>query len=247
MFLSRSRKKWLLDQAVRLTRIPATRLVVLNRVESEQETPVLGTHFGGRPYFEAGESWPTWGPESRPYDVVCQIDITKCPVHPEVPFSLMTVFFSWAAYEAGDVGAECIIKTYDRPSADRAVHIPRPPAAEGTDYRIHPCQVALKEDHTYPQTFEGSQEVRSLAETFRSPQRAYEASLRRVSGNGFYSRVGGHPWIVQSDAILFETTFLGMVDYEVPANNCIADASPIILVLDPSDPMVVLGDAFQSF
>lgn len=245
----RKAKKAALDRVVAQTALPATRLVVGERVGRDHAFAPLETHFGGTPYFEEGESWPTWGKEGRPYDFLCQVNLSDCPERPDVPFDLFTVFLRWAALEEGDVlGDPCIVRTYVAPGARRSTCVARPDAIDKDDYRVRACPVRVETALTYASTLDDTlpADVHAAAAAFRDPLRAYWASLKRLGYTSF-SRIGGHPYWVHDDALLDQApTFLGQINYEINVNNCIGDAAPVFLATSSSDPMTVLSDLFQS-
>src|SRR5262245_12974507 len=99
-----------LDAAIRAAAKPATALVVEKAAPPGHVFPPLATHFGGEPYFEARETWPTTG-SGDPYDFVCQVNLNDCVERPPVPFDLFSVFSCWALEAEVDSRA-CLVRTY---------------------------------------------------------------------------------------------------------------------------------------
>jgi len=180
MFWLRNKNKIALEEAVRAAGKPATALIVEEAIPEGHVFPPTATHFGGNPYFELGDTWPTLGDDERPYDFLCQVNLNDCPHRPDVPFDLITVFFCWFTIEADDFERACIVRTYQTPSADKAVSILRPPAREAEDYRVRPCIVHMETFTTYPWSIERCPAIAAAASKFRDPRRAYAACLKRL-------------------------------------------------------------------
>jgi hypothetical protein len=248
MLWFKSIEKAALDEAVRAAGKPATALIVDRRMPADFVFPPTATHFGGNPYFEAGESWPIFEKNGSPYDFICQINLNDCPIRPDVPFDLVAIFFSWSwsAEETVDENV-CIVRTYQSVSAEKAVTIIRPPPRDADDYHVRPCSIRAEPWLTYPHSLQSHPEIMTAAAKFRNPYPAYQNSLERLGfRNEFRSRIGGFPtWV--HDATFDDEQFLGQIDYEPQANNCIGDAAPIFMATSPEDPMKVETDCWQSF
>ncbi len=234
-----------LDRAVRATAIPATALLV---VDASDEFGVTETHFGGRPYAEEGETWPTYGAADRPYDFVCQLDLAGSPHRPDIPWDLIAVYLSWAAIDAVDIERACIVRAYRDPTPAKARTMERPPAVEDEDYQVVACRVRTESRATYPWTPDEPGVAAALAK-FKEPKEAYAKAIKRVyDGGDFVSRVGGVASVVQSDWLEHEdVVFVAQIDYEPQANNCIGDAAPIYIAMHRDDPTRFETDPWQSF
>lgn len=244
------KNKAALDAAVQAAGKTATALVVERAAPKDHVFPATATHFGGNPYFEIGESWPTVTDDGRPYDFVCQVNLIDCPERPQVPFDLFTVFLSWALIEEVDVERACIVRTYKNATAAKAISISRPVAYSAEDYRVRPCAVRTETFMTYPSwSMERFPEIAAAASRFRNRDAAFTSSLKRLRfWNDFRSRVGGFPtWVHDNTLDYDDMVFLAQIGYEPYANNCIGDAAPIYIALSASDPTRIETDVFQSF
>lgn len=66
MFWFKKKDKIALDAAVRAAGKAATALVVEEAMPEGHVFPATATHFGGNPYFELGDVWPTFEDDERP-------------------------------------------------------------------------------------------------------------------------------------------------------------------------------------
>jgi hypothetical protein len=248
----KSKEKAALDEALRAASKPATGLVVADRMPAGHVFSPTATHFGGNPYFEPGDSWPVHPDNRRPYDFVCQVNLRDCPVAPDVPFDLFTVFLCWVCVEQEDqvdMERACLVRTYRDASPARAVAVPRPAALAPNDYRVTPCTIRTETFATYPTMIDGFPALAAAAARVGNVQAAFEAALKRVGfWNECRSRVGGHPTWVHDDTFRGDNDliFLAQVDYEPDANNCIGDAAPIYVAVSATEPRRVVTDVFQS-
>lgn len=241
-------EKAALDRAVRDAAKPATRLIV-EGVDDSHTFAATESHFGGSPYAEAGDDWPTRGDELRPYDFVCQINLRDCPHRPDIPVDLITVWFCWAAVEEVDVDTACIVRGYQKPSQSRAVALVRPAAMNDGDFKVTPCSVRTEEALTYPFVWKKHPAIVAAASKFKKPEAAYVDSWKRIGWYGqFFSRVGGYPSWVHDNTLEHDgCIFVAQIDYEPDASNCIMDAGPIYIAALADDPTIFVTDAFQSF
>jgi|KBSMisStandDraft_5_1062788.scaffolds.fasta_scaffold122334_2 hypothetical protein len=250
MGLFGGREKAELDAAVAALAKPATALVVTGAMPPDHVFAPTETHFGGNPYFEAGESWPMLD-GARPYDFVCQVNLRDCPERPrpDVPFDLFTVFFCWALYEEVDVERACVVRTYREPSPGKAITVPRPPAVDPDDFKVRPCAVRTERFVTYPWSIDAAPDVFAEASRVGDPRAAYEGALKRLDFlHDMRSRVGGFPtWVHDATLDGDDTIFLAQIDYEPKANNCIGDAAPIFIAVSATDSTRIQTDCFQSF
>jgi uncharacterized protein YwqG len=241
-------EKAALDKAVRDAARPATRLLVEGVDDGHVFAPTE-SHFGGSPYAEAGESWPTRGDEKRPYDFVCQINLHDCPHRPDIPVDLITVWCCWAAVEDVDVDTACIVRGYQEAAASRAVALARPASLANGEFKVTPCSVRTEEALTYPYVWEKHPAIVAAASKFKKPEDAHVDSWKRIGWYGqYFSRVGGYPSWVQDNTLEHDGyTFVAQIDYEPDANNCIQDAGPIYIAARANEPTTFVTDAFQSF
>ena len=258
MLWFKRKEKAELDLAVRGVGKSATALRIGEKLPSDHVFGATETHFGGNPYFESGEIWPTFGDEKRPYDFVCQINLNECPDRPDVPFDLITIFICWSKINDGDwtlldhedIKRICLVRSYQNASPDKAVTIPRPAQLDAGDYKVHPCSIRTEPFMTYPQSPEGFHDVEAASSKFRDAYSAYVSSLKRI---GFWrhemqSRIGGFPaWVCDCEFVDDSMIFLGQIDYEPKANNSILDAAPIYIAVSASDPTKIETEIFQTY
>jgi hypothetical protein len=250
MFWSKKEEKTALDAAVQAAGRAATALVVEEAAPEGHVFPATATHFGGNPYFEAGDTWPTLAEDGRPYDFVCQVNLKDCPERPDVPFDLFMVFLCWALTEEVDTERACIVRTYTDASAAKAVRLTRPAPRVAEDYQVRPCAVRTEAFMTYPSwSMKPFPAIVAAASRFRNRDGAYRASLKRLHfWNDFRSRVGGFPtWVHDNTLEYDDMVLLAQIGYEPNANNCIGDAAPIYIAVSASDPTRIETDVFQSF
>jgi hypothetical protein len=251
MFWSRFRSRGdteALDAAVRVSGKLATALVVAEAVAESHVFPAASTHFGGSPYFERGDTWPTL--HGRPYDFVCQVNLRDCPHRPDVPFDLFTVFYCWSdeAWSSDDWQRLCHVRTYRAPSAEKAVSVPRPPPLDAEDYRVRPCPVRTEPLMTYPWSAERFPTIAAEAARFKNPGDAYDEALERLGfGQRDRTRVGGHAtWVHEATLEGDGLVFLAQIEHEPAARNCILDAAPVYIAVSATDPARIEVDASQT-
>jgi hypothetical protein len=248
MFWTKTKDKMALDAAVRAAGKAATALTVESALLEEPIFAPTETHFGGNPYFEEGEIWPTSSVDGRPYDFVCQVNLKDCAHPPNVPFDLFTVFFCWEC-EGNLVAEPCLVRTYRDASVGKAVSVARPVPQGTGDYKVRPCVVRTEEFMTYPWSMKRFPQIASIAGRFKNPDLAFIATLKRLGfRHNYRSRIGGFPTWVHDDTFDgSDFVFLAQIDYEPCANNCIGDAAPIYIAVSAKDPTRIEIDTFQSF
>jgi hypothetical protein len=239
-----------LDRVVRSIGRPATRLEVLP-LASGEELVATATKFGGSPYAETGDVWPTW--QGRPYDFFAQIDFQECFDPPSPAVDLMVIFGSWSALESGDLAEDaCLIRGYFNPSVSKAIELKRPECVP-SDYRIRPCRVRMSRMLTFPSSVARLlhvPEIADLVSEFSLPEAAYIRSLKWIGYGSveYASRVGLYPTWVHGDTMDDDDlVFLTQLAFEPKANNCIGDAAPLYIASHRSNPSRFEFDAWQSY
>lgn len=259
-----------LDEAVRSVAKPATQFKGIP-LRPGEPLSVTDTRFGGTPYAEAGDVWPTLG--KRPYDFVAQLNLHQCDDPPTSAYDLIAVFICWhalATAEEDELKQACFVRSYRNPAEAKAVAIRRPEPIDEDDFQVTACATQSHRVLTYPRP--GWQlEVPAIAAAARyhkgyqesfekswnsrgyrwrgSFNRVYEKSLKRL---GFDSRdectqIGGYPTWVHENAIVDDGTFfVAQIAYEPAANNCIGDAAPIFIAAHRSDPTRFETDPWQT-
>jgi hypothetical protein len=237
-----------LDKAVHESARPATRLTVGPASDSPEAFGPTGMRFGGEPYAERGEAWPTWGPARVPYDFALQLDLRDCEGRPDIPIELIAVFVCWAAVDEVDVENACIVRGYGQPTPSRAVSMERPPPKTPSDYRVVPCSIATEPARTYPWNPDSVPEIQRAAARFKRPDRAYKDALQRASArDSHFSRIGGHPaWVHDATLEGDDYVFVAQVEYDVRTGLLIGDAAPIYIAWARSKARF-LTDCFQSY
>ena len=211
MFSRKKQEKETLDAAVKAAGRPATELKSVKHVLEGHVFPPTSTHFGGTPYFEGNDTWPCLDEDGRPYDFICQVNLNDCPVRPDVPFDLFSVFLCWSLLEEVDFDRTCIVRTYSDVSTDKAASVSRPVPVCADDYKVRPCAVKLEECITYPSwSVKEEPEIALAAGKFRNPDTAFADSLKRLGFlRDFRSRISGHPTWVHDNTLDGESmTFL---------------------------------------
>lgn len=173
------------------------------RAEPSSDPPAdsqLESHFGGQPYFESGERWPT-AQDGTPLDFVFQVfNSTELQLPPEI--ELVQFYFSWdlLPFETEEDG--WLVKLYHRLDRDRVEPIERP--AELDEPRF--CAMTFEAATSLPD-WEGIDlyadvDALTSAITPDDPWTAFQQSRERVLGAepDVYSQLGGYPMWIQAES-----------------------------------------------
>lgn len=229
-----SEKEREIDRQVHGLVKPATRFRA-TKLKPGETLSITATKFGGAPYAEAGESWPMLG--DHPFDFVAQFNLTEIEDPPTDAYDLFTVFICWEGL-VEDPENCCLVRTYEKPSAEKAVEMPRPEAHGQQDYQTQACGVERWRADSYPSPLGGWEQlpvfeswpkppkvcVRSFRDeliqlgssikyhwTIGEAGQAYSKSLRRLGyhwKDGEVTQVGGYPFYVHDATLEDDDYFL---------------------------------------
>ncbi|PHQ28678.1 DUF1963 domain-containing protein [Leeuwenhoekiella nanhaiensis] len=177
---------------------PMTRMNVLPASALPENTQ-LESHFGGHPYFEAGESWPTTE-KGKPLDFVFQVFNSKELELPET-IALVQLFYDWEAlpWDTGEDG--WLVKIYPKVDQQKIEFISRPEELNQSPF----CKIAFMPAQSLPnwegiEVFKDEAVKLSCVLNEESPWNAYEDAVSNLIGEQDYqSQLGGYPRWVQGD------------------------------------------------
>ncbi|PQO31234.1 hypothetical protein C5Y96_12885 [Blastopirellula marina] len=223
-----------IDRQVRGLAKPVTRFRA-TKLKPGESLPITATRFGGTPYAEAGEQWPMFG--NYPFDFVAQFNLTEIEDPPTDAYELFTVYLCWEGL-AEDPENCCLVRTYNKPSAEKAFEVPRPEPQGQHDYQVQACGVERWRADSYPSPLGGwehlpvfenwpkplKMRVRSFRDeliqlgrsikyhwTTGDVGQAYLNSLRRIGcywKDGEVTQVGGYPYYVHDATMDDDDCFL---------------------------------------
>jgi uncharacterized protein YwqG len=88
------------------------------KVRDEASLPLIGSHFGGIPYAEAGEEWPVCPTCKTSLTFIGQIDTKSGFNQPPEGVALFTFFYCWECFPWGlkdEVKGTWVVRTYAEP------------------------------------------------------------------------------------------------------------------------------------
>lgn len=197
-------------------------LLTLKQAEAPA-LPVLGSHFGGRPYLEAGEAWPICPTCGLALGLICQINMAEDA--PEMPpdVALLTFFYCHECMPLAlpsDPPGEWMVRTYSTPAIEKAVPVEEPyrgaptygqsrsrGATSGYEmFNVRPCSVTGTSGLSLP-------DIESLSLWAPEAAQRLEAHTRQDEWDLYYAvteeligeqelatSVGGYPSWIQGDA-----------------------------------------------
>lgn len=224
-----------LENAVKPLLKPAVAIVV-GEAKQEPSNAQMLSHFGGKPYFEAGESWPY--DESGTLDFVLQVyNDGRMGLPDDVLLIQFFYNFEESPWESDNDG--WLIKTYPSPSAAKAVTVARP-ITERQKY----CEIRFEEVMTVPDWESLSDthpEIETIAEMVHPEGwESYETVTERLTGpQASQSRFGGYPYWIQGDETPLADDgtplrLLMQIDSEDNAGVMWGDAGIVYLFYDPA-------------
>ena len=183
--------KPLIRQTTRLHLLPPSTL---------SENTQLESHFGGHPYFEMGESWPTTE-KGKALDFVFQVFNSKELELPE-NIALVQLFYDWdeLPWDTGEDG--WLVKIYHKVDKQNIEFISRPEELVESPF----CKIDFISDRSLPDwegidLFKAEAAKLSCVLNEESPWEAYENSVLGLIGKQDYqSQLGGYPKWVQGEA-----------------------------------------------
>ncbi|MBW3127266.1 DUF1963 domain-containing protein [Hymenobacter profundi] len=222
--------------------LPANKLTPREALQSIDGSQ-FRSHFGGRPYFEAGEDWPTTQ-EGQPLDFILQIVASEDVTLP-AGIAVLQLFYSWESF-AWDTEADgWLVKTYAAVSAEQAQVIERPASLDEPIF----CDIGFTPIQSLPdwgglnELAAGADAV-ALAETLNAvdPWDAYDEAVTQLLGEGDYQSIlGGYPRWLQGaenpvDAIGHTLPLLFQLDSEHEAGIMWGDSGLVYVFYDPQRP-----------
>lgn len=159
----------------------------------------LRSHFGGQPYFEEGEQWPT-GNSENPLSFIFQIFNTPELGLPN-SIQLIQFYYDWKAfpYTTNEDGWK--VKIYKNLNKDKTISINQPADLKTTRY----CEVSSFASESLPD-WEGIEiNHQDIANSIRevvldSPKETYEEVMEGLTGGpSCISQLGGYPSWIQGE------------------------------------------------
>jgi len=221
--------KPLIKEAVMFKPLPA---------ERPMENSQLISHFGGHPYFEKGESWPTMK-DGQPLDFIFQVFNTgdiNLPWH----IKILQFYYCYEGEVYFNEADGWQIKTYSEYSPDKMELVPKPDSLKTAKF----CRIDFSYAKTLPD-WEELNEHTPLAAKLSSvldeedPWVNYGDVVKELTGkNDFQSNFGGYPHWVQGNDTPHneqgkELPLLFQLDSEENAGLMWGDCGLIYIFYDP--------------
>jgi uncharacterized protein YwqG len=178
---------------------PATRINV-SPASRPPENSQLNSHFGGQPYFEHGEKWPTTK-NGKPLDFIFQVfnapDL-QLPKHIE----LIQFYYNFDECPWDTVNDGWLVKIYKKVQKDNIQFTEKPVVLGKSKY----CEITFKPTKTLPD-WDGieiySPDALKLSCTLNEnkPWDNYKRVVTKLTGEqDFQSQLGGYPKWIQADS-----------------------------------------------
>ncbi|WP_345048892.1 DUF1963 domain-containing protein, partial [Hymenobacter glaciei] len=173
---------------------PASKLT-LRKARQSLDGSQLRSHYGGKPYFEKGEAWPTTQ-TGQPLDFIMQVVASEGACLP-AGTALAQLFYSWEAFPWKTEEDGWLVKTYPTTSLEQAQLIERPPALGKPAF----CDIVFTSIQSLPdwgginELLAGA-DATTLAEVLNAedPWDAYDEAVTQLLGESDYqSIIGGYP------------------------------------------------------
>lgn len=215
--------KPLIQQTTRLNVLPASELA---------DNTQLDSHFGGNPYFEMGESWPTTE-DDKPLDFVFQVFNSNELELPE-NIALVQFFYDWEVSPWDSEENGWLVKIYHKVDQHKIEFISRPEELTESPF----CKIECIPTQSLPD-WEGidlyKNEALKLSCVLNddSPWDIYENVVSGLIGKQDYqSQFGGYPKWIQGEATPFNAEgkplkLLFQIDSEEKANLMWGDMGSI--------------------
>ena len=226
------------------------------KLKKKEVIPLTGSHFGGQPYAEIGERWPSCPTCKIDLTFICQIDLTSGFHEKPKDIDLFTFFYCWECSPWGfddEIEGTWVVRTYSDPKDTFAKPI-QPSGPE--PYPPDVCLVDVEKVGSFPDFDEINSRYEKVAETFSDfdePDDAYEAAVKSLDGETeFCTLVGGYAhWIQGEDTLVCdhcqnEMTLLTQIDSEGEPDIMWGDSGCLYLFYCATHPRVV-GLRLQCF
>ena len=217
---------------------PATK-IELQSASRPPENSQMHSHFGGNPYFEKGETWPT-SKAGRNLHFIFQIFNTLEIKLPDT-IELIQFYYDWEAFpwDTADDGWQ--VKIYKKLDPDTRIFIETP---ENKDYnRSKYCEIDLNPIKSLPD-WEGIDRHEYNASKLScvlnedEPWSLYQQTVSKLIGDQEYqSQLGGYPKWVQGESTPKDSEgnpmkFLFQIDSEDKADLMWGDVGMIYVFYD---------------
>ena len=245
--LSDEAKQKVKDQLKPLVK-PATRLA-LSPVGDERP-PITRTCFGGAPYLEKGEKWPSCAKCSQPLSFICQLNM-KDRQDPGLPTQgLYTVFYCMNCFPWGsepECQGQWLVKYYPKPKKKSAI---KAQDASKPETRTKPCIVKSEAIVSCP-PWESLERLAPQVDKFlrkEAPQDPYTPydevclELTKREEDHMGTQIGGYPrWIQNEERPVCltckkELVLLAQLDSEEAAGLMWGDAGCLYFFVCPEHP-----------
>ena len=158
------------------------------------------SHFGGQPYFEKGQKWPS-SRDGKYLDFIFQI-VNSPGLELPNNIGLVQFFYDWDEFPWDTENDGWLVKIYEKVDENKYEFIARPDSLKESKY----CSVVYKSTQTLPD-WEGIDLFESDASSLSSelnegePWDYYDRIVNKLVGEQDYqSQLGGYPKWVQGEA-----------------------------------------------
>ena len=234
-----------LDDLVNLLRpllLPSSKLTP-RKARQPLDGSHLRSHFGGRPYFEMGETWPTTK-TGQPLDFIMQVVASEGAGLP-AGVALLQLFYSWEAFPWDTEAEGWLVKTYSTITPEQAQIIERPTSLDKPMF----CDIIFTPIQSLPD-WGGLNELPAGADATilakmlntEDPWDAYDEAVTHLLGESDYqSIIGGYPrWLQGADnpvgAEGQNLPLLFQLDSEDKAGIMWGDSGLVYVFYDPQKP-----------
>jgi uncharacterized protein YwqG len=173
------------------------------KVTEEEVIPLLASRFGGQPYAEVGEAWPSCPTCKTDLTFICQIDVASGFHEKPKGIDLFTFFYCWECGPWGlddEIKGTWVVRTYSDPKDIFAKPI-RPSGPE--PYPPDVCLLDAEKVASFPDFDEIDSRLKKVTESFSNidePREAYETAVKSLGGETeFCTLVGGYAHWIQSE------------------------------------------------
>lgn len=178
---------------------PATKVVVKESSRPPENSQLL-SHFGGQPYFEAGEEWIK-SKNGKHMQFIFQIFNTSALELPE-SIKLIQFYYDWDEFPWDTDNDGWYVRVYKELRTDRLVTIEKPTDLESSKY----CEIEFQAIQSLPD-WEGIDLYDSNASNLScvldedEPWESYQKTVKKLIGEQYYrSQLGGYPKWVQGES-----------------------------------------------
>lgn len=177
----------------------ATKLEVLP-TSTPPENSQLKSHFGGQPYFEKGEMWPT-SKKGKNLDFIFQV-FNSADIQLPKTIALIQFYYDWDEFPWESENDGWLVKIYSSVQNEKLESIPKPGELEKSRY----CEIIFKPTDTLPD-WEGidlhCNDASKLSCVLNEdePWESYQQIVSKLIGEqGYQSQLGGYPKWVQGES-----------------------------------------------